>query len=67
MNARGWMNLVDAEVFLVLFALIVKQDILAGREPELQDVLQHHSAKGTPSRFCHRLRSSVPTNLCFQY
>jgi hypothetical protein len=66
MNARGWMNLVDAEVFLVLFALVVKQDILAGREPELQHILQHHSAKGTPSRFCHRLRSSVRlTNLCF--
>ncbi len=41
MNARGWMNLVDAEVFLVLFALIVKQDILAGREPELQHILHN--------------------------
>jgi hypothetical protein len=51
MNARSWMNLVDAEVFLVLFALIVKQNILAGREPELQHVLQHHSAKGTPQDF----------------
>jgi hypothetical protein len=51
MNARGWMNLVDAEVFLVLFALIVKENILAGREPELQHILQHHSAKGNHQDF----------------
>ena len=65
MNARGWMNLVDAEVFLVLFALIVQQDILAGREPELQHVLQHHSAKGKPLKILPQIKKLCPILILF--
>ncbi len=60
MNARGWMNLVDAEVFLVLFALIVKEDILAGREPELQHILQHHSARGKSLKLLPQIQMLCP-------